>query len=930
MTDFSKFFANVDSSLSPYCLWAVNHRLDSADLSRHIQDFAEKGFRGIVLSASPGTPPVFSRAEWEEAVAHCCSQALSLGLQLWLHFQPTRLLDFGPQTESAAQYLSVSNTTCTAHEEDGEFEWHPAQAEIPLLVYAVRADKPEYGEVWRMGRPLPIPLRWSAPDGTWTLRALVRRAGNGPNIMHGDTIRASINTLLAPLPSEGITGVVADSSSIPEREELTALPWSGVLPDRFQEVHHYSVYDVLPHLFDDFGEDSIPHRAAFWDLHSRVFRESFVEPLTEFCGKQDWELLFLRKTNEENSVSRHPASAVICASPSPPSVPMILSPLSPADVSFRKPLDTDRAWSVQPGYVLRDMVYAAERGCPSPVIGTALYSTEGFRKHSAEPLQSPQSPFWPWYSHITNAAARLTWLFKNSKPSVSVLILDPTESQLRLYPLSSENRKLCADVHELVKKTDLELRIRGISVRIVNEACLNDATVQDRRIHVPELNMEFDGLILPRIGMISEPIERLINRCLDEGVTVSCLSCVPERTIGQDGRIRRSEISAELEPISDIRSFLDRLKSVHDLPFAETTNREIEVFQRDSRWGRFYVLINRSEKDSQELDVSRIPGCGELRLLNVAGGGDVALSTLQDSDDGDKNRLAFEPGQATVLFLPSEEVGEDAAESVSPHRMVTRVEFADRFLFIPRLANLFPLDRWELALNVADRAGGMTSEYLSEFLLVDGTVSMRLLCDGLSEQDLRSRHVEIEVNGEGVSEFALGCRFDRWILKADISGLIRPGANRVTAVVHGRSSPSACLSQAFWLEGDFQVQELDGLDVLGSRDISLTIGLRSWTEQGFPYYCGPAVYRQWVTVPETMRHRRFRLRFDTVKNLIEVRVNKRVVDVLLQPPWTCEISDAVVLGENEFEFVVTNSLDNAFRQAASPSGLIGPVVLEAR
>ena len=67
-----------------------------------------------------------------------------------------------------------------------------------------------------------------------------------------------------------------------------------------------------------------------------------------------------------------------------------------------------------------------------------------------------------------------------------------------------------------------------------------------------------------------------------------------------------------------------------------------------------------------------------------------------------------------------------------------------------------------------------------------------------------------------------------------------------------------------------------------------------------------------------------------VGNAVEVRVNGKSVRAMSSPPWETEVTQAVQFGKNRFEFVVSNSHPGGFDVSPGPSGLLGPVVLEAR
>jgi hypothetical protein len=297
---------------------------------------------------------------------------------------------------------------------------------------------------------------------------------------------------------------------------------------------------------------------------------------------------------------------------------------------------------------------------------------------------------------------------------------------------------------------------------------------------------------------------------------------------------------------------------------------------------------------------------------------------VRSTEAGLELTLDFAPGQGYALLITPEHLGVEEEREQRPARMVTRVEFDETYLFIPLSSNLLPLRHWELDTHPPSDFGMAACLYRTWFDVADYFGPMRLLCDGLGS----TQPVEIAVNGQRLCDFEPGKRLDRFILESDISKATRPGRNEILVVSRSDTGRPVALQEMLWIEGDFVVGCVGEREVLFAPGDCTRIG--SWTSQGYPYYSGSAVYRQWVTIPESMRYRRFYVRFDSVKDFVEVRVNETTVAALLLPPWKCDITEAVALGENKFEFIVTNSLYNAIEASPRPSGLLGPVALEAR
>jgi hypothetical protein len=101
-----------------------------------------------------------------------------------------------------------------------------------------------------------------------------------------------------------------------------------------------------------------------------------------------------------------------------------------------------------------------------------------------------------------------------------------------------------------------------------------------------------------------------------------------------------------------------------------------------------------------------------------------------------------------------------------------------------------------------------------------------------------------------------------------------------------------------------------------SSPIELTLdSLMSWSdrpEEDIKYYSGTAIYTTGFQMPPEMlrKDRQVFINLGTVRELVEVRLNGKVVSTLWKPPFTTEITQSVRAGENQLELAVTNTWRN--------------------
>ena len=132
-----------------------------------------------------------------------------------------------------------------------------------------------------------------------------------------------------------------------------------------------------------------------------------------------------------------------------------------------------------------------------------------------------------------------------------------------------------------------------------------------------------------------------------------------------------------------------------------------------------------------------------------------------------------------------------------------------------------------------------------------------------------------------------------------------------------------------------------------------TVDVGRWEDLGFASYSGRGCYRKIVSLPEFASNDRVILDLGSVGVTATVRVNGEPVGTVVTRPFSIDISDEAVPGENEIEVVVANTLANHFaaetprryirsgplggsaedklpnaRRDETHSGLIGPVTLQ--
>lgn len=257
------------------------------------------------------------------------------------------------------------------------------------------------------------------------------------------------------------------------------------------------------------------------------------------------------------------------------------------------------------------------------------------------------------------------------------------------------------------------------------------------------------------------------------------------------------------------------------------------------------------------------------------------------------------------------------------------ITFNGEWRFRTEKPNALPLRDWKYRISAEilgkDHVNGF-HRYETSFHSAIKPKEAKILVDGLVIEKVWRGTVKadakITMNGKTINEFGKGQYLDHLILEADVTPLIREGENILSIQTAGHLHEIPNLAHPPILIGRFRLSKKKGRWTLEPEVGSVKTG--SWTEQGYPYYSGVAVYEQRVEIPEKYRNKRLVLRLTDIADLADIWVNGKQVAVLPWEPFEADISDHVQPGENVITIKVANSLQNLLVKEKA-SGILGRV-----
>jgi hypothetical protein len=195
---------------------------------------------------------------------------------------------------------------------------------------------------------------------------------------------------------------------------------------------------------------------------------------------------------------------------------------------------------------------------------------------------------------------------------------------------------------------------------------------------------------------------------------------------------------------------------------------------------------------------------------------------------------------------------------------------------------------------------------------------LNLIVDGFAGSEW-----SLYVNGERVTATPVRSQVDGQMKAVDITPQLREGQNLIALRLVVTSATDGLLD-LLKLTGDFsltpQSNSAQGYCISAPRT---SLQPDPWTDQGYPFFSGRAIYRKRFELPESFLSQRVFVEPEMQDDVLEVLVNSQSAGIRLWEPYQIEVTDLLKSGENTLELRVANTLINLLEAVERPSGLGG-------
>ncbi len=615
------------------------------------------------------------------------------------------------------------------------------------------------------------------------------------------------------------------------------------------------------------------------------------------------------------------------------------------------------------------------------------YSVQGFRKYECPPGEFYQSPFWPYYRALADYTGRLCHVLTGARHLADVAVLLPTRSLwAAMAPGPTPESEAIAIGFEKVTRALAEA---GIDFDIIPEDVFQTGwmspVLESRPGGSP--GEWYSALVIPPSTAMPLATAEAILACLAGGGCVVAAGGLPDtlETHGREmwGNLVIEDLRKAFGVTKASGSYFGKASGEpdvhlyeHEVPGGEAglavfvsgirKASQAEVTRLISRAVRetaesnvtiqeaggsidnpyvpeilhanfikdslaFYFFVNTSKDRSIDAEISFM-GDGVIHVWDAATGEVVKYVDADVIDEEIHITKNFLPGESWLISVGEGPLcGADAA----PTRRVEAdqsIVLGPRWAFETSKPNCLPLTRWSLEMSgrVFGADGvGYWHTYRSEFKSDINLTDARLLLDGIACEKLwrGSEPVNFKclVNGKEVGPFERGEYIDHYMMECDIGSMIKKGTNSVEISSSASLADPANLAYPAIVIGRFAVEVSGKQPKLIAQPGELDVG--SWTDKGYPYFCGIGRYSTSVRLPRSFQWAN--LVFDGRPNdMAEIVVNGQPAGIVAWEPWEIDISGFAKPGQNQIEICVASSLQNLFSFTPKPSGILGPVRIE--
>ena len=417
MTDLEKDFKNPSQKYRPIPFWSWNEKLDTDETKRQIQLMSDVGLGGYFMHARGGLQTEYMGKEWFDNVEVSTKLGKEKNMGAWVYDENGWPSGFGAGLVNGK---GVKYQQKYLRCEKGEKHTETTIANVDGYHFFYEVN------------PFYVDL------------------------LDKNVTKDFINEIYVPYYEKygnDIEGFFTDEPQL----SRDGIPWSFKLEEEYKREYNENLADNLPHLFFEVG-DYAETRVKFWRLVTKMFSESFVKQIYEWCdsvglkftGHMVLEESFLSQLTANGAVMPNyeyfHIPGMDCLGRVKIAKQTILQLTSVAQQLGKKQVLSETfaltGWGVSFEELKQIYEWQMVRGVNLLCTHLAAYSLRGIRKRDYPAAFSYQQPWWNEYQTFLDSVSRIGMVLSEGKPICDTLLIHPQTTAWVLYNGDDNNSKI--------------------------------------------------------------------------------------------------------------------------------------------------------------------------------------------------------------------------------------------------------------------------------------------------------------------------------------------------------------------------------------------------------------------------------------------------------------------------------------------------------
>lgn len=563
----------LEMGILPFWFW--NGKLEEDELEWQMQQYYQKGVRGLFIHGRFGLAVPYLSKQWFERVKYVVNKAKSIGLDVWIYDEMNwpsgtaerQVLQKYPHLKQRyleMVVLDVYGPLFTFLEATDHRYLNTGNAK-PIAAYACSAKEYENGieNIIDLTPNLSFEkvIPWEAPKGHWKLLYfLEKRIDYYIDALYPESTQKFIElTHEKYKDSVGmdfgsiVPGFYTDEPAMHYYHvgmDNYVIPWSKNMFKLFHEKRGYDLRPLLPALFAPMGDRTAEIRYDFWRTLTERYSESYFKPIQEWChqnkviftGHLLGEDRFRMHARCEGNIFSHlkyfDITGVdhlypIVGGEENPDEHVALKLASSAAHHY----GSDRLLCESMGGTYWDCTLERMKWIANweYALGVTIfnnhgyhYTIEGERKRDWPPSQFYHHSWWEHYPHFTTYMARLGHLLSGGKHVAKLLMLYPINSIWSTYVPQQRDRIGDVIEQDFYYLTDMLLRCH-FDYDYIDETLLEQAEIIDGKISIAKETYEV--FVLPPVTHIKNSVLQKLQQFVQQGGTLIASTLIPQHLL---------------------------------------------------------------------------------------------------------------------------------------------------------------------------------------------------------------------------------------------------------------------------------------------------------------------------------------------------------------------------------------------------------------